>query len=78
MGFIYWASGIIHSALDKISLLRLSLGWVEFFNFAETFFMKSPLPPESKMVHIIKIGCAQNCHKTWKKWAKIGRLGALD
>ena len=39
--------------------------------------MQSPLPPESRMVHIIEIGCAQNCHKAWKNWAKIGLFVAL-
>ena len=65
------------------------LGWVIFlnlsvhlnlertFNFAETFFMESPLPPESRMVHIIEIGCAQNCHKAWENWAKICLFVAL-
>ena len=38
--------------------------------------MESPLPPESRMVHIIEIGCAQNCHKARKIWAKIGLFGA--
>ena len=38
--------------------------------------MESPLPPESKMMHIIGIGCAQNCHKACEKWAKIGLFGA--
>ena len=38
--------------------------------------MESPLPPGSKMVHIIEIGCAQNGHKAWKNWAKIGLFGA--
>ena len=51
--------------------------WVEFFDFAETFFMESPLPPESKMVHIIEISCAQNCRKALENWAKISLFVAL-
>ena len=39
--------------------------------------MESHLPPEFKMVHIIEIGCAQNCHKAWENCAKIGIFGAL-
>ena len=39
--------------------------------------MESPLTPESKMVHIIEIGCAQNCQKAQKNWAKISLFGAL-
>ena len=33
--------------------------------------MKSPLPPQAKMEHIIEIGCEQNCHKVWTNWVKI-------
>ena len=47
------------------------------FNFAEILFMERLLPPESKMVLIIEIGCAQNCHKALENWAKIGLFGAL-
>ena len=65
------------------------LGWVLFlslsvhlnlertFNFAETFFMESPLPPEYRIVHIIEIGCAHSWHKAWENWAKICLFGAL-
>ena len=39
--------------------------------------MESPLPPKSKMVHIIEIGCAQNCRKALENWAKISLFVAL-
>ena len=61
-----------------VKRLYYTVEWVEFFNFAETFFMESPLPPESKMVHIIEIGCVQNCHKAWENWAKICLFAALS
>ena len=40
--------------------------------------MEIPLPAEFRMVHIIEIGCAQNCCKAWKNWAKIGLFGAVE
>ena len=40
--------------------------------------MESPLSPESWMVHISEIGCAQNCHKDWENWAQIGLFGTLS
>ena len=49
----------------------------EFSNFAETFFMESPLPLESRMVHIIEIGFVQNCDKAWGNWAQIGLFVTL-
>ena len=39
--------------------------------------MENPLPFESRMVHIIEIGCAQNCPKAWENWAQIGLFGAF-
>ena len=39
--------------------------------------MESPLPPESRMVYIIEIGCSQNRRKAWENWDKIGLFGAL-
>ena len=40
--------------------------------------MKSPLPPESKIVHIIEIGCALSCHKALENWSKIDLFGAFS
>ena len=40
--------------------------------------MESHLPPESKVVHIIEIGCVKNCHKAWKNMAKIGLFVAFS
>ena len=39
--------------------------------------MESPLPPESRIVHIIEIGCLQNCDKALENWAKISLFVAL-
>ena len=76
IGDWFWIYGGNENNLNKQSEMNTSLCYF-FFNFAETFFMESPLPPESRMVHIIEIGCAQNCHKALENWAKIGLFDAL-
>ena len=50
---------------------------MEFFSFAEKFFLESHLLHESKLLHIIEIVCTQNYHKALENWSKIGLFGAL-
>ena len=51
--------------------------WFDFLKFCWNIFYGKPFASESRMVHFIGIGCAQNCHKAWENWTQIGLFGAV-
>ena len=68
IAFILWKNirlfAFSHRLITRVSRI--------FTDPAETFSIKSPLFSEFRMMHIIEIGCVQNCHKAFdflpKNW----------